>query len=188
MVAIAVPDTLSADAMMGQRAFDAICATCHGTNATGKMGFGPPLVHKIYEPSHHADMSFVMAVQNGAPAHHWQFGDMPPQAGLTKADVGAIISPMSANCNVPTGSSEMTFDLIRRAFCGALIGIAGLAFLSARAEVPVTITARVATPHIAPPKYAATEVWTYDGALRGPVLRVPQGGRMTHRLVNDLPA
>ena len=62
LVSITVPDTLSADAMMGQRAFDATCAACHGTNATGKKGFGPPLVHKIYEPNHHADMAFLMAV------------------------------------------------------------------------------------------------------------------------------
>ena len=77
---------------MGQRAFEATCAACHGTNATGKMGFGPPLVHKIYEPGHHADMSFVMAVQNGVRAHHWPFGDMPAKTGLTQADVGNVIA------------------------------------------------------------------------------------------------
>ena len=91
LVSISVPDTLSADATMGQRAFNATCAACHGTNATGKMGFGPPLVHKIYEPSHHADMAFVMAVQTGVRAHHWPFGDMPAQPGLTSAEIGAII-------------------------------------------------------------------------------------------------
>lgn len=90
LVSITVPETLSADATMGQRAFDATCAACHGANATGKMGFGPPLVHKIYEPSHHGDMAFVLAVQNGVRAHHWRFGDMPAQSGLTKADVSAI--------------------------------------------------------------------------------------------------
>lgn len=92
LVSITVPETLSADATMGQRAFDATCAACHGTNASGKMGFGPPLVHKIYEPSHHSDMAFVMAVQNGVRSHHWPFGDMPAQSGLTKADVGGIIA------------------------------------------------------------------------------------------------
>ena len=92
LVSITVPETLSADAMMGQRAFDATCAACHGTNATGKQGFGPPLVHKIYEPNHHADMAFLMAVQNGVRSHHWTFGDMPAQSGLTKADVGNIVA------------------------------------------------------------------------------------------------
>jgi cytochrome c len=92
LVAISVPETFSAEAMMGQRAFEATCAACHGVNATGKMGFGPPLVHKIYEPGHHADMSFVMAVQNGVRAHHWPFGDMPAQTSLTQADVGNVIA------------------------------------------------------------------------------------------------
>ncbi|TMV13083.1 c-type cytochrome [Arenibacterium halophilum] len=92
LVSITVPEALSSDAMIGKRAFDATCAACHGANASGKMGFGPPLVHKIYEPNHHADMAFVMAVQNGVRAHHWPFGDMPAQSGLTQADVGAIIT------------------------------------------------------------------------------------------------
>ncbi|MEC7765092.1 MAG: cytochrome c [Pseudomonadota bacterium] len=90
IVAVTVPGTLTSDAQMGETAFNAVCADCHGENAQGKMGFGPPLVHKIYEPSHHADMAFQMAVQNGVRAHHWQFGNMPPQEGLTGADVQAI--------------------------------------------------------------------------------------------------
>lgn len=90
IVAVTVPDTLTSNAQMGETAFNAVCADCHGENAQGKMGFGPPLVHKIYEPSHHADMAFQMAVQNGVRAHHWQFGNMPPQEGLTGADVQAI--------------------------------------------------------------------------------------------------
>lgn len=58
------------------------------------MGFGPPLVHKIYEPSHHGDMSFIMAVRNGVRAHHWRFGDMPAQtdAKLTDGEIGAVIA------------------------------------------------------------------------------------------------
>jgi mono/diheme cytochrome c family protein len=92
MVAITLPDTLSPEAAIGQRAFDATCADCHGTHATGRMGFGPPLVHKIYEPGHHGDMSFYLAVQNGVRAHHWRFGDMPAQTGLTRADVAGIVA------------------------------------------------------------------------------------------------
>lgn len=92
LVSITMPDSLSSQAMMGERAFDAKCAACHGDNATGKMGFGPPLVHRIYEPNHHADMAFQMAVQNGVRSHHWQFGNMPPQSGLTRADVGNIVA------------------------------------------------------------------------------------------------
>lgn len=92
MVEVALPDELSKKAQMGERAFDAVCAECHGQNAAGKMGNGPPLIHKIYEPSHHADMAFHLAVKNGVRAHHWKFGDMPAQDGLTKGDVDAIVA------------------------------------------------------------------------------------------------
>lgn len=92
LVGIDLPDALSPEAVMGKRAFDATCAACHGPDATGKRGFGPPLVHRIYEPSHHGDMAFQMAVQNGVRAHHWKFGDMPPQPGLTRADVANIVA------------------------------------------------------------------------------------------------
>lgn len=68
-----------------------------------------------------------------------------------------------------------------------MAGTVGLATLPVRAAGPQTLTARVATAQIAPPQYAATEVWTYDGAVPGPVLRVPQGGRVSRRLVNELP-
>ncbi|WP_413872661.1 c-type cytochrome [Albidovulum sp.] len=90
LVAVTLPATLSARAEAGRRAFDATCVTCHGEAASGRMGYGPPLLHPIYEPSHHADAAFLQAVQLGAPAHHWRFGDMPPQPGLTPADVADI--------------------------------------------------------------------------------------------------
>ena len=92
MVAVTLPDTLSPEGTMGKRAFDAVCADCHGDNAAGKMGIAPPLIHKIYEPSHHGDMAFQMAAANGVRAHHWKLGDMPPQPGVTRADVTSIIA------------------------------------------------------------------------------------------------
>lgn len=92
IVEVTVPDQLSSEAQIGKVAFDAVCAKCHGDNASGKMGFGPPLIHPIYEPNHHGDMAFQMAVQNGAKAHHWRFGNMPPQEGLTAGDVSAIVT------------------------------------------------------------------------------------------------
>ena len=90
LVDVTLPDALSEQAQMGKRAFDAVCAACHGENAAGRNGMGPPLVHKIYEPSHHADYAFIMAVRNGVRAHHWGFGNMPPQDGLTDGDVKLI--------------------------------------------------------------------------------------------------
>lgn len=92
IVSPVLPDELSAQAQMGKRAFEAKCADCHGENAAGKKGAAPPLIHKIYEPSHHADFAFQMAVQNGVRSHHWPFGDMPPVSGLTRADVDAIVA------------------------------------------------------------------------------------------------
>lgn len=90
MVEVLLPDTLSPQAAIGQRGFEAICADCHGENAAGRNGVGPPLVHRIYEPSHHADAAFLLAAQNGVRAHHWNFGNMPAVEGVTRADVMAI--------------------------------------------------------------------------------------------------
>lgn len=92
IVAVALPEALSAHAQIGKRTFDSVCAACHGENAAGKEGFGPPLVHKIYEPSHHGDMAFLMAAERGVQAHHWRFGNMPMQQGVTQGDVKAIIA------------------------------------------------------------------------------------------------
>lgn len=92
MVSVALPENLTKEAVIGKRAFDAACASCHGANAAGQDGVAPPLVHKIYEPSHHGDASFHRAVQRGVRAHHWSFGDMPPVEGLTQSDVDGIVA------------------------------------------------------------------------------------------------
>ncbi len=92
LAAVSLPETLSSEAQLGKRAFDAVCADCHGANGAGFDGAGPPLVHEIYEPSHHADMAFFVAVERGVRAHHWSFGNMPPQQGLTRADVAGIVT------------------------------------------------------------------------------------------------
>ena len=77
---------LSSAGQMGQIAFDENCAACHGAKAAGSDQ-GPPLVHKIYEPSHHADFSVVMATKNGVRAHHWRFGDMAAVSGVTDKQI-----------------------------------------------------------------------------------------------------
>ncbi len=87
--AVVVPD-LSANARAGEQVFNANCALCHGPNASG-TGLGPPLVHKIYEPGHHQDFTIQSAVRNGVPAHHWQFGNMPPVPAVSDEDVPNII-------------------------------------------------------------------------------------------------
>lgn len=89
-VDVAVPD-LGPEAERGAELFIANCAACHGENAAGSAK-GPPLVHVIYEPDHHADFTFHRAVQQGVRAHHWRFGDMPPVAGVSKAETDRIIA------------------------------------------------------------------------------------------------
>ena len=91
MVAIQMPP-IEGNAAIGQRIFDEACTACHGTNAVGIEGAGPPLIHVIYEPSHHADESFQRAVATGVRSHHWSFGDMPPVEGLTRGDVAMVVA------------------------------------------------------------------------------------------------
>ena len=92
IVSVDVPAAFSAQALLGQKTYDANCASCHGGNAAGQDGVAPPLVHVIYEPGHHGDESFQRAVAQGVRAHHWPFGDMPPVDGLTRDDVADVVA------------------------------------------------------------------------------------------------
>ena len=96
MVEVAIPASLPAQAEAGKTLYDSNCAACHGVAAAGQAGVAPPLIHKIYEPSHHGDIAFQMAAQNGVRAHHWTFGDMPPIAGVTQAQIDAIVAYVRA--------------------------------------------------------------------------------------------
>lgn len=91
LVAIQMPP-IDGNAAIGQRIFESVCIACHGTNAVGVEGAGPPLIHVIYEPGHHGDESFQRAVATGVRSHHWRFGDMPPVEGLTRGDVAMVIA------------------------------------------------------------------------------------------------
>jgi len=91
MASVVVPD-LSRSAQEGEALFNRSCASCHGKNAAGQDGTAPPLIHKIYEPNHHADASFHLAAKNGVRAHHWQFGSMPPVEGIADAELDSIVS------------------------------------------------------------------------------------------------
>ncbi len=66
------------------------------TTLPGAMASAPPLVHKIYEPGHHADGAFLLAVSRGVRAHHWPFGDMPPVDGVSQEDVQKIVAYVRA--------------------------------------------------------------------------------------------
>ena len=74
----------------GEALFDRNCAGCHGTAGTGSEQ-GPPLVHRIYEPTHHADEAFYRAAAFGVRAHHWRFGDMPAVPGIRRQQVASVI-------------------------------------------------------------------------------------------------
>jgi mono/diheme cytochrome c family protein len=74
---------------MGKVLFANHCAGCHGGDLKGSEK-GPPLLHKVYEPSHHADAAFQLAVANGVRAHHWKFGDMAAVKAVTPDDVAHI--------------------------------------------------------------------------------------------------
>lgn len=92
IVEVRIPETLSVQAQMGRTIFEAVCAVCHGKNAVGQEGTAPPLVHRIYEPSHHGDAAFTMAARNGVRSHHWNFGNMPPVAQkLTDAEIASVV-------------------------------------------------------------------------------------------------
>ena len=74
----------------GEEMFHARCAVCHGEKAKG-TDKGPTFISRIYEPNHHGDASFHLAVRNGVRAHHWQFGNMPKISGLTQEEMTHII-------------------------------------------------------------------------------------------------
>ncbi len=85
VLAAQLPEALAG----GEALFEASCASCHGTRALGTT-IGPPLVHIIYEPAHHGDVAFIMAVERGVRAHHWRFGDMPPVPDVDREQVNEI--------------------------------------------------------------------------------------------------
>lgn len=87
-IVVAVPP-LSATAEAGRVAYDRRCSQCHGLHGAGTAA-GPPLVHPIYRAAHHADFAFALAIRRGVSAHHWRFGDMPPQPDTSRDEVEAI--------------------------------------------------------------------------------------------------
>ncbi len=95
MVTVKVPD-ISGIAEEGRTLFNANCSSCHGINAAGNDGAGPPLVHKIYEPGHHGDEAIRRAVKLGTQQHHWPFGNMAPVEGVDDDEVSKIIAYIRA--------------------------------------------------------------------------------------------
>lgn len=88
-VNVKVP-VLSEVAASGKQAFDRNCKACHGANAAGTDN-GPPFVHDIYNPGHHSDMAFALAVRKGVQQHHWPYGNMPAQPQVTDNELAEIV-------------------------------------------------------------------------------------------------
>jgi len=91
---VTVPE-LTGTAAEGAGLFAQYCLACHGENAGGSDA-GPPLIHKIYEPNHHADQAFLVGALYGVRQHHWQFGNMPAVEGITEDEVIKIVSYVRA--------------------------------------------------------------------------------------------
>jgi cytochrome c len=90
---------LMANPAQGKRLYGQYCAACHGAGLRGvDQGEkkGPPLLHRIYEPSHHGDAAFQLAARNGVRAHHWPYGDMAPVPQVSPDDVAHITAYVRA--------------------------------------------------------------------------------------------
>ena len=85
-LAPAVPAKLN----IGKLLFGKHCAACHGFNLKGTEK-GPPFIHRVYHPGHHADGAFFLAAKNGARQHHWKFGNMKPVPGVTDEIIASIV-------------------------------------------------------------------------------------------------
>lgn len=85
------PSDFVASVKEGRVLYERHCADCHGLILNGSTE-GPPLVHKYYEPGHHADLSFYRAVKFGVQSHHWNFGDMEPVPNVTPTEVGHVVA------------------------------------------------------------------------------------------------
>lgn len=89
IVEVSVPE-FSPNGRAGEILFNVNCSSCHGANAAGSE-VGPPLIHPIYEPSHHGDPAFYRATLMGVQANHWRFGNMPAVEGVSEQDVDMIV-------------------------------------------------------------------------------------------------
>ncbi len=95
MYANPIEPKMSPDLNLGKMNYEAYCASCHGTTARG-TDKGPTFISRIYHPGHHGDGAFYIAPKKGARAHHWQFGDMPPVAGVNETQLKTIIEYVRA--------------------------------------------------------------------------------------------
>jgi mono/diheme cytochrome c family protein len=75
----------------GSELYAEACASCHGADLRGTER-GPSHLSEVYEPGHHGDAAFLLAVRRGVTPHHWSFGPMPPIDGLSDSEVEALVA------------------------------------------------------------------------------------------------
>ncbi len=75
----------------GATLYQASCAECHGEDLRG-TDKGPSHLSIVYEPNHHSDTAFVLAILTGSQQHHWPYGPMEPVEGLSDHQIAAIIA------------------------------------------------------------------------------------------------
>ena len=81
---------------VGDDLYEVHCASCHGADLRG-TDEGPSHLSVVYEPGHHGDASFFLAVRNGVPQHHFTFGPMAPIPGLSDPEIEAIVALVREN-------------------------------------------------------------------------------------------
>ncbi len=86
-----IPEQNDALVGLGAELYEAHCAACHGADLRG-TDQGPSHLSSVYNPGHHSDDAFWLAVLQGSRQHHWRFGDMAPVPGLDRQDVEAIVA------------------------------------------------------------------------------------------------
>ncbi len=91
-----IPVQDSALVAEGEALYRTGCAACHGSDLRGTE-IGPSQLSVVYQPGHHSDESYMNAMFNGVPAHHWKFGNMPPISNLTQDDAERIIAYVREN-------------------------------------------------------------------------------------------
>ena len=80
---LAIPD--------GAEVYRQFCAECHGVDLRG-TDKGPSQLSIVYEPNHHGDHAYRVAIRDGTREHHWWFGDMPPVEGISDLEIEKVIS------------------------------------------------------------------------------------------------
>lgn len=76
---------------LGSDAYRTFCATCHGTDLRGTE-IGSSLRSIVYEPTRHDDAAFVVAIKEGAKAHHWDLNNMPRISAISDQEISAVIA------------------------------------------------------------------------------------------------